>query len=89
MHRCAAYEITGPTQKRPNNFLLSLRNNEFKNALVQFFIKSWEDDSNASILGNIELFATCGENVENCFHMWKWKGIQIRGGFNEEFTQRS
>ena len=80
MDRCAAYEITGPTQKRPNNFLLSLRNNEFKNALVQFLIKSWEDDSNASILGSIELFATCGENAS-------FSRVEMEGYPNQRWVQ--
>ena len=42
-NRAAAYHITGPEQKRPGNWLKAMRQDQFKEALIYFLIKQWED----------------------------------------------
>ena len=42
-NRAAAYHITGPEQKRPGNWLKVMRQDQFKEALIYFLIKQWED----------------------------------------------
>ena len=59
--RHSTYVITGPAQKRPNNFIGALRNNQFKDSLVKFLVSSWEDNSNADILYGKEIYATYDE----------------------------
>ena len=59
--KMAMYHIIGPCQKRPANWLEALRNDEFKEALVNFLISSWNDDSLASVLQGKVLFSNCGD----------------------------
>lgn len=46
------YIITGPEQSRPNDFAKELKNSNFKEALVDFFILHWATDEMASFIGN-------------------------------------
>ena len=43
--RNTEYQITGHGQKRPDNWLDALRNDNFKKSLMEYLISSWEDDS--------------------------------------------
>lgn len=36
------FVINGPNQKRPSNFLASLRQDNFKGALVTYLVEEWE-----------------------------------------------
>jgi len=58
------YTINGPLQTRPSDFLKSLKNFRFKEALVKFLSNHWENNSLASILGKKKIFITVGEQ---CF----------------------
>lgn len=62
------YTINGPLQSKPSDFLKSLKNFRFKEALVIFLSNHWEDNSCASILGN-KFFLLLLEN--NVFHIIK------------------
>lgn len=46
------YIITGPEQSRPSDFTKELKNSNFKEALVDFFILHWATDEMASFIGN-------------------------------------
>jgi hypothetical protein len=61
--RSREFEITGKSQKRPDEWLKSLRNDSFKNSLVEFLVQSWNDDSLVEILGNKIIFANHGDKV--------------------------
>ncbi|XP_057306368.1 uncharacterized protein LOC130644684 [Hydractinia symbiolongicarpus] len=50
--RHGAYQITGPEQKRPSNWLNALRNDHFKAALVEFLAFFWENNMHSTVLGN-------------------------------------
>ncbi|VVC93252.1 unnamed protein product [Leptidea sinapis] len=50
------YTINGPLQKRPNDFLKSLKNFRFKEVFVKFLASHWVDDSFAPILGNKKIY---------------------------------
>ena len=50
--RSAPFRIFGPNQHRPQDFIKSLRNDNFKREIVRFLVESWSDDSLASILGD-------------------------------------
>ena len=43
------YQITGPSQKRPSNWIAALRNTKFKESLIAFLLQSWKDDDNAQL----------------------------------------
>ncbi|KAH9635594.1 hypothetical protein HF086_012263 [Spodoptera exigua] len=52
------YNISGPQQTRPKNFLQSLKNYRFKEALVQFLADYWENDRLTTIIQNKKIFLT-------------------------------
>ena len=56
--RDAAYNISGPNQVCPSNFIGELRNDNFKRAFVKFLVIAMEDDSFAEILGQKSLYIT-------------------------------
>ena len=58
------YTINGPLQPRPNNFLGSLKNRHFKEALINFLASYWENDFNSTILLDKRVFITV---EEQCF----------------------
>ena len=39
------YKISGPSQKRSTDWTVALKNSSFKESLIEFFIKSWKDNS--------------------------------------------
>ena len=39
------YKISGPSQKRPTDWTVAVKNSSFKESLIEFFVKSWKDDS--------------------------------------------
>ena len=44
------YEITGPEQKRPNNFQDALHNDHFKQTLVRFITSTWGEEKYVAML---------------------------------------
>ena len=57
------YQIQGPEQKRPSNWLLALRNPFFKEALISFLVASWKQEQFAAIIGRKVIYA----NNDRCF----------------------
>ena len=55
-----SYQITGASQKRPSNWLVALRNSKFKESLIEFLMKSWDDDLLAEMLQQKVLYANSG-----------------------------
>ena len=52
--RGSQYQITGPNQKRPSNWLNALRFDQFKVAINSFLASAWQDDSLAEMFqGNV------------------------------------
>jgi len=39
-----SYQIIGPAQKRPSNWISALKNASFKKSLIEFLVNRWEDD---------------------------------------------
>ena len=58
------YQISGPLQTRPPKFKDALRNDQFKDSLIQFLVNSWEDDSFADIISYKLIYVTYREK---CF----------------------
>ena len=58
-NRSMSYSIGGPGQKRPRDFLKALRNDGFKDSLLNYLVESWQDDSNAQIIGEKQIYVTC------------------------------
>lgn len=54
------YSIKGPRQVRPTDFLGSLKNYRFKDALVEFLADYWKNDHLQSILKRKKVFITVG-----------------------------
>lgn len=52
------YKISGPQQIRPKDFLLSLKNYRFKEALVKFLADYWENNHLFQIIKNKKVFLT-------------------------------
>ena len=50
--RGMAYQITGPEQKHPSNWLQTLRGDQFKEAIVTFLVDYLEINNSARILGS-------------------------------------
>ena len=69
-----AYEISGPVQNRPNDFVGALYNNAFKQALIKFLVISWENETNANIIQDFQIYATCG----NQSFSFKFEGGKVR-----------
>ena len=53
-------KISGPVQKRQNNFFFSFVQQRIQNALIKFLAASWEDHENANIIQDLQIYATCG-----------------------------
>ncbi|XP_056641528.1 uncharacterized protein LOC130448266 [Diorhabda sublineata] len=56
------YTISGPDQVRPSDFSKELKNTNFKEAIVEFFIKHWSTEEVKSFLGNRQIYL----NFRNC-----------------------
>ena len=50
--------IRGPEQVRPSDFANELKNINFKEALINFFIQVWGNDHLAELLGNKKLYVS-------------------------------
>ena len=59
--RTSLYHIAGPGQKRPSSWMEALRNDQFKESLVDFLVQSWEDDNLVAILKEKVLYANGGD----------------------------
>ena len=55
-----AYQITGPEQKRPSNWLQALRGDQLKEALVTFLVDYLENNNSARILDSKKLIVNNG-----------------------------
>ena len=71
------YQIKGPEQKRPSNWLFALRNPFFKESLIAFLVDSWKEERFAAIIGRKIVYANCNDQ---CF---KFFG-DYSGMFREE-----
>ncbi|XP_053595581.1 uncharacterized protein LOC103568398 isoform X1 [Microplitis demolitor] len=56
------FNVSGPQQTRPSDFLKSLKNFRFKEALVHFLSNYWENDNLATIIQNKKVFLTVEKN---------------------------
>ena len=52
----ATYKISGPSQKRPTDWTVALKNSSFKESLIEFFVKSWKNDSLAPFFNGSVLY---------------------------------
>ena len=71
----AAYAITGPSQKRPQNWLLAMRNPFFKQSLITFLLDAWQSDEMSTILEGKELFAN---DEDHCYKFSSEGGVVTR-----------
>ena len=60
------YKISGPSQKRPTNWTVALKNSSFKESLIEFFVKSWKDDSVAPFLNGKVLITNSKDTCYKC-----------------------
>ena len=58
---CLFLEEIGGSQTQPSNWGDFFRIYKFKNSLIQYLLKSWNDDSFGNILGENVLFANLGD----------------------------
>ena len=58
------YQIQGPEQKLPSNWLSALRNPFFKESLILFLVNTWKDDEFSPIIGRKVVFAN---QSDRCF----------------------
>ena len=60
--RASAFSISGPCQKRPPKWLNALRNDNFKNSLIEFLVNAWSSKNEYStIIGDKVLYANVGD----------------------------
>ena len=50
------YKISGPSQKRPTDWTVTLKNSSFRESVIEFFVKSWKDDSLAPLFNGKVLY---------------------------------
>lgn len=81
-NRAVAYQITGPEQKRPGNWLQSLRIDQFKEALVNFLTSYWENDELVPIIGQKKIFVN---SSDVCYSFENKNGVMVKT-IEEEFT---
>ena len=53
------YQITGPGQHTPSNWLEALRNDNFKVSLNNFLVDIWKNDCFGGIMSQMEIFVIC------------------------------
>ena len=73
--RDSSYQITGPGQHTPSNWLEALRSDNFKVSLNKFLVDIWENDCFGGILKEKKLYATDG-NV--CYLVELSNGKMVR-----------
>lgn len=64
--RSSSYNITGPNQVKPADFLKELKNSSFKEALVKFLISHWTSDELIPVIGHRRIYL----NHEKCYHYY-------------------
>ena len=74
-NRHVAYQITGAEQKRPSNWLQSLRVDQFKGALVEFLVTFWESNELSFIIGSKKIFVNSGDT---CFSFCNEGGFMVK-----------
>ena len=62
-----SYKRTRPEQKRPSNWLSALRDDGFKEELVELLTSYWKNDCLAAVYGNKTLIANCGDTCYSYF----------------------
>ena len=90
------YEITGPEQKRPNNFQDALHNANFKKTLLKLVTSTWGEEKYVTILQHKELrvncedtcFLHCVEKVVKKREKWLKQKINGYGVTTRKLTQR-
>ncbi len=89
--RDVPFNISGPNQQRPSDFLKASRNDNFKRELVQCFIDYWQDDSLAQIIGNKKIYVTCDVNcysfVANADKVIRTEETGLRSNHEEADTR--
>lgn len=60
------YNITGPDQVRPSDFMKELKNSSFKEALVKFLITHWSSQELIPFIGNKHVYL----NYDKCYHYY-------------------
>ncbi|KYN03439.1 hypothetical protein ALC62_05715 [Cyphomyrmex costatus] len=70
----ANYRIDGPDQVRKKEFSVELKNSNFKEALVQFFIDDWEADKMAPFINNKTIYV----NADVCYKYTVSDGKVVR-----------
>ena len=61
--RGMAYQITGPEQKRPSNWLQKHKGDQFKKSVVTFLIDYLENNNSTRILGSKKLIVNNGDTI--------------------------
>ena len=87
LDRHTAYEILGPVQKWPTDFLGALCNNAFQQALMKFLVASWEVMQTPTLFKIFKFMLLVG--ISYFLLNWKWKSEKSRRDFPEMFTWRS
>ena len=80
-NRTVAYQIIGPEQKRPGNWLQALRVDQFKEALVEFLTGFWGNDDLAPIIGQKKLYVN---SADVCYSFHNENGIMMKA-IEEDF----
>ena len=50
------YKITGPSKKRPSDWIAALRNSKFKESLITVLLESWMENDNTQLFRGKTLF---------------------------------
>ena len=56
-----SFQVTGPSQKRPSNWLKAMKNKSFKISLNKFLVEYWNDNSLVDLIGEKILYVKCGD----------------------------
>lgn len=82
------YEISGPEQARSHDFSRELRNDKFKEALVNFPISHWQSNDVVPVLGTKTIvfnFFHCNSySVDNCANMVQTENLELFCPSHEE-----
>ena len=77
------YQIKGHSQKRPSNWISILRNDIFKESLIEFLTRAWEDDCFAEILKDKVLYAKFNDV---CYRYKVERGKMVREEAEEFYS---
>lgn len=73
-----SYEISGPSQTRPTDFMKSLQNIKFKEALVTFLAKQFQNNDMIPTVGTKKIYLTSDERCySNRVFQWYKKNEEI------------